>query len=77
MTTHRTISLSATLGLRVPARLCAGALLLFAAMPPALAQGRLDAFLLKAKADVLSPRALDLKRAIEKKKAAAPEAKAS
>ncbi len=31
--------------------------------------GGLDAFLLKAKADVLSPRALDLKRAIEKKKA--------
>jgi len=29
--------------------------------------GGLDAFLLKAKADVLSPRALDLKRAIEKK----------
>src|SRR5580692_5750529 len=39
--------------------------------------GGLDAFLLKAKADKLSPRALDLKRAIEKKKAAAPEAKAS
>jgi large subunit ribosomal protein L28 len=30
-------------------------------------RGGLDAFLLKAKADVLSPRALDLKRAIEKK----------
>lgn len=29
--------------------------------------GGLDAYLLKAKADVLSPRALDLKRAIEKK----------
>jgi large subunit ribosomal protein L28 len=29
--------------------------------------GGLDAFLLKARADVLSPRALDLKRAIEKK----------
>jgi large subunit ribosomal protein L28 len=29
--------------------------------------GGLDAFLVKAKADVLSPRALDLKRAIEKK----------
>ena len=40
--------------------------------------GGLDAFLIKAKADKLSPRALDLKRAIEKKKAApAPEAKAS
>ena len=30
-------------------------------------RGGLDAFLIKAKADVLSPRALDLKRAIEKK----------
>src|SRR6202051_71657 len=40
--------------------------------------GGLDAFLIKAKADKLSPRALDLKRAIEKKRAvAAPEAKAS
>src|ERR1700686_4023242 len=40
--------------------------------------GGLDAFLLKAKADVLSPRALDLKRAIEKKTAAAaPEKQAS
>jgi large subunit ribosomal protein L28 len=40
--------------------------------------GGLDAFLLKAKADVLSPRALELKRAIEKKRtAAAPEQKAS
>ena len=29
--------------------------------------GGLDKYLLKAKADVLSPRALDLKRAIEKK----------
>jgi large subunit ribosomal protein L28 len=29
--------------------------------------GGLDAYLIKAKADVLSPRALDLKRAIEKK----------
>jgi large subunit ribosomal protein L28 len=29
--------------------------------------GGLDAFLIKAKADVLSPRALDLKRAIQKK----------
>ncbi len=36
--------------------------------------GGLDTFLLKAKADKLSPRALELKRAIEKKKAAAPEA---
>jgi large subunit ribosomal protein L28 len=41
-------------------------------------RGGLDAFLIKAKADVLSPRALDLKRAIEKKIAAsAPVAKAS
>ena len=32
-------------------------------------RGGLDAFLLKAKADVLSPRALELKRAIEKKAA--------
>ena len=40
--------------------------------------GGLDAFLLKARADVLSPRALDLKRAIEKKVAtAAPVKKAS
>jgi large subunit ribosomal protein L28 len=40
-------------------------------------RGGLDAFLLKAKATELSPRALDLKRAIEKKKAAAePEKKA-
>ena len=33
-------------------------------------RGGLDAFLIKAKADELSPRALELKRAIEKKKAA-------
>jgi large subunit ribosomal protein L28 len=40
-------------------------------------RGGLDAFLLKAKATELSPRALDLKRAIEKTKAAAePEKKA-
>jgi large subunit ribosomal protein L28 len=40
--------------------------------------GGLDAFLLKAHADNLSPRALDLKRQIEKKRAAsAPEKKAS
>ena len=39
--------------------------------------GGLDAFLIKAKAIELSPRALDLKRAIEKKTAkAAPEKKA-
>jgi large subunit ribosomal protein L28 len=39
--------------------------------------GGLDAFLLKQKADLLSPRALELKRAIEKKKAGeAPVAKA-
>src|ERR1700747_1383163 len=34
--------------------------------------GGLDAFLLKARADVLSPKALDLKRAIEKKLGTAP-----
>ena len=40
-------------------------------------RGGLDAFLIKQKADLLSPRALDLKRAIEKKKAGeAPVAKA-
>jgi large subunit ribosomal protein L28 len=39
--------------------------------------GGLDAFLLKARAANLSPRALDLKRAIEKKVAAAPVANAS
>src|SRR5260370_8843251 len=43
VTTHRTISLSAALGLRVSASLCAGALLLLAALPPAFAQGKLDA----------------------------------
>src|SRR6266550_2436672 len=40
--------------------------------------GGLDAFLKKARAETLSPRALDLKRAIEKKAAAAaPEQQAS
>jgi large subunit ribosomal protein L28 len=39
--------------------------------------GGLDAFLRKAKAADLSPRALDLKRQIEKKAAAQPEKKAS
>jgi large subunit ribosomal protein L28 len=39
--------------------------------------GGLDAFLLKARAANLSPRALDLKRAIEKKVGTAPVAKAS
>ncbi|GLH81308.1 50S ribosomal protein L28 [Bradyrhizobium sp. SSBR45G] len=40
--------------------------------------GGLDAYLIKANAAVLSPRALELKRAIEKKAAdAAPVAKAS
>src|SRR5581483_5618628 len=40
--------------------------------------GGLDAYLLKAKAEALSPRALELKRAIEKKVgAAAPEQKAN
>jgi hypothetical protein len=43
VTTHRTISLSAALGLRVPSSLCAGAFLLLAALPPAFAQGKLDA----------------------------------
>ena len=37
-------------------------------------RGGLDAFLIKAKADELSPRCLKLKREIEKAKAAAPEA---
>jgi large subunit ribosomal protein L28 len=41
-------------------------------------RGGLDAFLLKAKGTELSPKALELKRAIEKKKAAGePAAKAS
>ena len=40
--------------------------------------GGLDAFLLTSRAEVLSPRALELKRAIQKKVgAAAPEQKAS
>ena len=43
MTTHRTISLTAALGLRVLASLCAGAFLLLAGIPSASAQGRLDA----------------------------------
>src|SRR5258708_29017394 len=43
VTTHRTISLSAGVAPRVPAILCAGALLLLAALPPAFAQGRLEA----------------------------------
>jgi large subunit ribosomal protein L28 len=34
-------------------------------------RGGLDAFLIKAKADELSPRALDLKRQVEKKRAVA------
>ncbi len=39
--------------------------------------GGLDAYLLKARAENLSPKALDLKRAVEKKRAAsAPEQKA-
>ena len=42
-----------------------------------LRRARLDAFLLKAKSAYLSPRALELKRQIEKKTAAAaPEKKA-
>ena len=43
VTSHRTISLSAGAAPRVTASLCAGALLLLAALPPAFAQGRLDA----------------------------------
>src|SRR6266404_1649044 len=43
VTTHRTISLSAGAAPRVSASLCAGALLVLAALPPAFAQGRLDA----------------------------------
>jgi large subunit ribosomal protein L28 len=39
--------------------------------------GGLDAYLLKARATVLSPRALELKRQIEKKVVATPEKKAS
>src|ERR1700753_4099763 len=39
--------------------------------------GGLDAFLIKARAGNLSPRALELKRQIEKKVATAPVAKAS
>ena len=39
--------------------------------------GGLDAFLLKARANVLSPRALELKRAIEKKLGPQPAQKAS
>jgi large subunit ribosomal protein L28 len=38
--------------------------------------GGLDAYLLKARAEYLSPKALELKRAVEKKRAAAPEQKA-
>src|SRR6476659_8142613 len=37
------ISLPAAVGLRAAASLCAGAFLLLAALPPAFAQGRLDA----------------------------------
>jgi large subunit ribosomal protein L28 len=40
-------------------------------------RGGFDAFMLKAKASELSPRALDLKRAIEKTAKVEPEAKAS
>ena len=43
MTTPRTISLPAALGLRVSVSFCAGAFLLLAALPSASAQGRLDA----------------------------------
>ena len=43
VTSHRTITLSAGAAPRVLASLCAGALLLLAALSPAFAQGRLDA----------------------------------
>jgi hypothetical protein len=43
VTTHRTISPTAALGLRVGLSLCAGAFLLLAGIPSASAQGRLDA----------------------------------
>ena len=43
MTTPRTISLPAAVVLRVSVSLCAGALILVAALPSASAQGRLDA----------------------------------
>src|SRR5229473_4075115 len=43
VTTHRMFSLTAARALRVSASLCAGALLVLAALPPAFAQGRLDA----------------------------------
>ena len=43
MTTPRTISLPAAVVLRVSVSLCAGALMLLAALPSASAQGRLDA----------------------------------
>src|SRR5260370_805316 len=43
VTTHHTISLSAGVAPRVPAILCAGALLLLTALPTAFAKGRLDA----------------------------------
>jgi hypothetical protein len=43
VTTHRMISPTAALGLRVWLSLCAGALLLLAGIPSASAQGRLDA----------------------------------
>jgi large subunit ribosomal protein L28 len=40
-------------------------------------RGGLDAFLIKAKADELSARALDLKRQVQKKKLEAPAAEAA
>ena len=43
MTTHSKISLLAAAALRVSASVCAGALMLLAALPSASAQGRLDA----------------------------------
>src|SRR6266567_555873 len=43
VTTPRRISLPAAAVLRVSVSLCAGALMLLAALPPAFAQGRLDA----------------------------------
>jgi large subunit ribosomal protein L28 len=58
---QETALLSDALGQMVRLRLTANA------MRSIEHNGGLDAYLLKAKADVLSPRALDLKRAIEKK----------
>jgi large subunit ribosomal protein L28 len=57
--------ISETLGRRVRLRISANAL------KTVDHRGGLDAFLLKAKADTLSPKALDLKRQVAKKREAA------